>query len=364
MSTPLQRQPGRRLLAAVAATGLLAAGGARASSDYLLSTRAYDTRGPQSVCLDVFCRNVIILPPQVVTDQRSGLLSTVGAPAADVWEEVAEARSSLAGADAAARAKLGMRHGSIVAGVAASAAMSSVFHSEASARLRLAYEVTVTIAPPAGWTGGLFLPACGLQCSLAIDFLHQTSGRFSQRDDAVPGAFASFSETLRIDGSTRIAGQAHFAPDPADSRRMALTATGDWDAGDVLPPQATDTTTTIGFNHLQLLPGLTTSFQLDTGSLVPEWTGRFRLELDQAAAAGFTNPAAYRTSPTGVSADFAHTSSFGLSRAVDPTGSTDLGDASVRLQFVALPAVPEPASALLLAMGGLALGWRARRHHA
>lgn len=29
-----------------------------------------------------------------------------------------------------------------------------------------------------------------------------------------------------------------------------------------------------------------------------------------------------------------------------------------------MAAVPEPASALLLAMGGLALGWRARRHHA
>jgi len=370
MTHPTPVRPAAAGLAAALALALALAGVAgpsRADSSYSVLARSYDTRGPQKVCHDFFCSSFTIVPPQEMVDRRGGLLRAIGAPGAAPWDETVDATSSVAGVDAAARAKLGVQATGIAAGVAATASMASVFHSEAAAGLRLAYDVTVTIAPPAGWTGGLFLPACGLQCTLAIDFLHQTTGRFSHGGDAPAGAFASFSETLRVDGQTRITGKAAIAPDPTDGRRMATSTSGDWGAGDFLPSQPGSATTVLAFNHLQLLPGLVTSFALapvDPFDPAPrlEWTGTYRLELEQAAAAGFADPNAYRVGPgTSMAADFAHTSTFSVERVFDPTGAMDLGGATVSIQFVDVPAVPEPGTWLLLAAGLGLLGLRRRR---
>lgn len=355
---PLRSPATRRLATLVTLAGALAgtAGTSLADSSYSLLARSYDTRGPQTVCQDFFCQVVITVPAAEDLDRRSGQLSSVNAPGRPpLWSEVVDARSSVAGVDAAARAKVGVQATDIAAGVAATASMASVFHSEASARLRLVYDVTVTISPPTDLGGGLFLGACRQQCDLAIDFLHQTTGRFSHAGDAPTGAYASFSETLRIDGQTRISGKAAIAPDPADGRRMTTSALGDWDASGFLPAQAGGSSTVLTFNHLQPLPGLVTSFSFQPSQQLAEWTGRYRLELEQAAGAGFSDPAAYRVGPgTSMAADFAHTSTFSVGRAVDPTGLADLSAASIRVQFVEVPAVPEPGSWLLMAAG---LGW-------
>ena len=354
MSPAIARSALSGILKATAVAGLVATGTpSQADGTYDLQARSFDTRGPQKVCLDFFCHGFVIVPPADVVDPQHGSFNVIGNNQLPVREQSATAAAQVAGAAAAAHAKMRVDHHAIAAGVSASATMNGVFHSEATARLRAVYDVTVTLE--AVGVGALLIPLCGLRCDLAVDFLHQTTGRLVHTDSPAPGSFASFTERLQIDGNAQVHGTVDIRPDPADSSRMRASAAGDWQVDDFFPATTTGSATTHVFNHLHPLLHQTASFSWGGQANSVGWTGTFRITLDQLATAGFSDPQAYRVgSGTSMAADFAHTSTFSVGRLFDPTGTVDLSSASVNIQFTEVPAVPEPGTWLLLASG---LGW-------
>lgn len=371
--------------AAAVALGLLAASPAsRAASVYAATATTFDTRGPQRVCLDFFCRNFVIVPPQVETDSKSEHLSPNLQQALDegqeyliannTWYKSVDAHSRINGAEATATVRTGYENSVIKAGVAAAAGIDSVFHSQASASLSTTYAIDVVLEA-GGLSNGLVVVHGG--AVLAVDFQHQTTGRFAFNGQPVPGAQASFSETLRVAGTgaqtsrAELQGQASLTTGPVTGETPTVQASGAWSSADFYAPLLGDDEIAWTFNHFHTIAGLIARFHPQEESLNGKETdlliGRFEFTLEQLAQAGFTDPRVYRVGGgTSIAADFAHTSSFGLGRVYDPTGQFDLSGVRAVARFIetsAAPdaaALPEPAS-LGLVLAALGLGaWRRR----
>ena len=381
MPTTPSRQPVAAALTAAVALALLTASPVgRAASVYAVTATTFDTRGPQTVCQDIFCSRVIIVPPAVVTDAKSDLLSPELQDTLDdgqksvvqpsTWSKSVDAQSRLAGASGTATARIGYRNGWVNAGVGARASIDSVFHSQASASLLTTYIVDV-ILERQGLAGDLVFATGG--AVLAVDFQHQTTGRFTWSGQPVPGAQATFGETVRVAGTgaqtsrAEVQGQAAVTSGPAVGDRPTAQASGAWSPADFHAPLLGDDDIAWTFNHFHTLTGVIARFfrqdETRDGHELDVLVGRFEFTLEQQADARFTDPSIYRVGGgTSIDADFAHTSRFGLGRVYDPTGRIDLSGLRAELRFrdtAALP-VPEPAS-LGLVLAALGLGaWRRR----
>ena len=346
----------RRALAAtsVLAWGLAVHHGPVAAADGEVHARTFDTRGPQVVCNDFFCNSVTIIPPQVDLDGRSTTSLT-------------ELSASSQISSANARAQLVHReepNHDIVIGSAAEATMVSVFQSEARARLRVAYTIDVDIQLRSLIDIAVASTACRNGCPLGLDFLHQTRGSFLH-SAAVPGANARFTESLQIE-STQVAGEAFIQAGLPGSGQMVYGASGAWSAGDFLPPVtepwsggagASDPLTRRGFNHFERIPGVTAIFR-SGGSFL---TGTFHVVMEQSVEAGFGAAGAYTVTPVLIGADFAHTSTFSVQRAFDPSGQLDLSGLELSVRLTDVTSVPEPATVVLWLTGLLLLAaWRRR----
>jgi PEP-CTERM motif len=379
MHTTPSHQPAAAALAAAIALSLLAASPAsRAASVYAVTATTFDTRGPQTVCQDVFCSKVIIVPPAVVTDAKSDRLSPEMQDALDngeksliqhsTWSKSVDANSRLAGASGTATARIGYENGWVSAGVGARASIDSVFHSQANASLLTTYIVDV-ILERQGLAGDLVFANGG--AVLAVDFQHQTTGQFTWTGQPVPGAQATFGETVRVAGTgaqtsrAEMQGQASVTSGPVVGAGPTAQASGAWSPGDFHAPLLGDDDTAWTFNHFHTLPGVIARFFIQDetmdGGDIDVLVGRFEFTLEQQAGARFTDPSIYRVGGgTSIDADFAHTSRFGLGRVYDPTGRLDLSGVRAELRFRDTTAVPEPAS-LGLVLAALGLGaWRRR----
>ncbi len=361
MTRPTTRRPARAALVTAVALGLAGlAGSSHADSSYALTARTFDTRGPTRVCNDFFCNTFTIIAPQEVIDQRAG----PPVAANERWAGQDSATSAIGDAGALARVKLQAREGDIQAGAAASAGISSVFHSAASATLRTEFVVRVEID-----TDGFILQTlaqlCGRNCPLTVDFLHHTTGRFISTGDAAPGSFARFSETLRISSPREPAtddmvGEAAIVAGARSGAQPTPSATGAWSAGDFLAPQVDAQGASWQFSHFESIPRQLTEWgPSDNGELL---IGEYVVTLAQTAEAGFADPQAYRVGGgTSMAADFSHTSTFSLGRVYDPTGQIDLSGVPVTVRFIGISAVPEPGSWWLFAAGLGLGGLRLRR---
>lgn len=365
--------------AAAVALGLLAASPAsRAASVYAATATTFDTRGPQRVCQDFFCRNFVIVPPQVEADAQSGQLRPElegtlyqGQQTLirhDTWSESVSADSRIAGALARSTARIGYDDGLVLAGVGASASIDSVFHSRADARLLTTYAVDVVL-DGSGLASDLVIANGGVL--LAVDFQHQTTGRFTWTGQPVPGAQARFSETVQIartgaqTARAEVRGEASVTSGPAVGDLPTVQASGDWSTSDFFAPLISADEMAWTFNHFHTLRDVVTRFQVQEGTVdgfsADVLVGRFRFTLEQQAEAFFADPRIYRVGGgTSIEADFAHTSRFGLGGVVDPTGRFDLSGVRAEIRFLDTADVPEPAS-LGLVLAALGLGaWRRR----
>lgn len=340
------------------------AGPSRAENTYELTARSFDTREPQRLCLDFFCNTYTIIPPQEDLAVRQSAFDPITPLGFDgIWQQTVSATARISDASAVATAKLAVFQGDLAAGVAATASMSSVFHSESRAKLKTTVAVTVEL-DGTGLIGALAYSGGG--GVLAVSFLHQTTGRFMVTGTPISGSGASFSERLHVEGSsntwtTGTQGTAAIIATSAGNLPSTQT-TGAWTLSDFQAPQQTGDATAWVFNHFETLPALSTQFkpaQSSDGQRALH--GTFTMTLEQSADAAFNNPLAYRVGGgTSISADFAHTSTFSFGGIHDPTGHLDLSGVAVSLRFVEIPAVPEPGSWLLLASGMAWLGLRRR----
>ena len=338
-----------------------------ASGNYDLHAAIWDTSDPRRVCQDFFCNVFIVVPPENDVDDKAGPMPvyfnpTVSAPDAEQRSESATA--TLAGISSNASAKLGIVATTVDFGVAASASKSSVFVGEARADLRTAYFVKVELRSR-DLLGSLTAGACAGGCSLAMDFLHQTTGRFAYSGAPGAGAVASFSEVLSIDGIVQASGEAFIEADPAAGNLPSPGATGDWSAGDFLPPQSNAAGTEWTFNHFTQITDQRALFY-PSGLLDEEgnvvFSGQYLITVEQQAQAKF-GPFQYIVGTSTMSADFDDTSSFTPGRLYDPAGVLDLTGASVEVSFVSAP-VPEPETWAMFAAGLAWTGWRLRRRAA
>ncbi len=265
------------------------------------------------------------------------------------------ATATLAGISSSASAKLGIASTTVDFGVAATAAKSSVFIGEARAELRSAYFVKVELRSR-DLLGSLTAGACAGGCTLAMDFLHQTTGRFAYSGVSGAGARASFSETLSINGLAQASGESFVEAGPSAGDLPSPGAAGDWSAGDFLAPRSTAAGTEWTFNHFAQITDQRALFfpsdMLDEqGNVV--FSGQYLISVEQIAQAKF-GAFEYIVGTSTMSADFDDTSSFTPGRLYDPTGVLDLTEARVDVSFVSAVPVPEPATWAMFAAG---LGW-------
>lgn len=337
---------------------------ATASATYDLHAAAWDTSEPRRVCQDFFCNTFTLVPPERDDDDRTGALAVTFIPSIvnpDAERQSDSALATVGGVSGNASAKLAIGSPSVDFGVAASAGKSSVFSSEARAELRTAYRVLVELRTR-DLLGGLTAGACANGCTLAMDFLHQTTGRFAYSFIPGSGARASFAEVLRVDGLVRSSGEAFIAADPAAGNLPSPGATGDWTAADFLPPQSGAGGTEWSFNHFAQITDQRALFfpadQLDeNGNLV--FSGQYLITVEQQAEAGF-GVFEYIVGSATMSADFDDTSSLTPGRLYDPAGVFDLSGASVQVTFASAQPVPEPGTWAMFAAGLVWTGWRLR----
>lgn len=328
-----------------------------AAGSYDLRAATWDTSDPRRVCQDFFCNVVIVVPPESVVDAKADAMRvsfnpTIFSPDANLSES---ATATLAGISSTASAKLGIVATTVDFGVAATAAKSSVFVGEARAELRSAYFVKVELRSR-DLLGSLTAGACAGGCTLAMDFLHQTTGRFAYSGVPGVGARASFSETLSINGLVQASGESFIEAGPSAGSLPSPGAVGDWSASDFLGPQSSAAGTEWTFNHFAQITDQRTLFFPsdlldDEGNVV--FSGQYLITVEQKAQAGF-GAFEYIVGTSTMSADFDETSSFTPSRLYDPAGVLDLTDARVDVSFVSATPVPEPATWAMFAAG---LGW-------
>jgi hypothetical protein len=355
----------RHLLASAAIALLVTASGqalaqvpiSTAAGSYDLRAATWDTSDPRRVCQDFFCNVVIVVPPESVVDAQADSMRvsfnpTILSPDANLSES---ATATLAGISSNASATLGIVATTVEFGVAATAAKSSVFVGEARAELRSAYFVKVELRSR-DLLGSLTAGACAGGCTLAMDFLHQTTGRFAYSGVPGGGARASFSETLSINGLAQASGVSFIEAGPSAGSLPSPGAAGDWSAGDFLAPRSTAAGTEWTFNHFAQITDQRALFFPsdlldDEGNVV--FSGQYLITVEQKAQAGF-GAFEYIVGTSTMSADFDDTSSFTPGRLYDPTGVLDLTDARVDLSFVSAVPVPEPATWAMFAAG---LAW-------
>jgi hypothetical protein len=338
---------------------------ASAAAAYDLHAAAWDTSEPRRVCQDFFCNVSIVVPPERDVDDRVDTMSVFFSPTVvnpDAERQAESALATVGGVSGSASAKLAIEATSVDFGVAASAGKSSVFVSEARAQLQSRYMVRVELRAR-DLLGSLTAGACAGGCTLAMDFLHQTTGRFAYSFTPGAGARASFSEVLRIDGLARASGEAFIAVDPTAGNLISPGATGDWTTADFLPPQSGALGTEWTFNHFAQITDQRAIFHPSTildenGEEV--FLGQYLITVEQVAQAGF-GTFEYIVGTTTMSADFDDTSSFTPGRLYDPAGVLDLSGASVQVTFVSAEPVPEPGTWAMVAAGLGWIGWRRRR---
>lgn len=226
---------------------------------------------------------------------------------------------------------------------------------EARAELRSAYFVKVELRSR-DLLGSLTAGACAGGCTLAMDFLHQTTGRLAYSGVPGVGARASFAETLSINGLVQASGESFIEAGPPAGSLPSPGAFGDWSASDFLGPQSSAAGTEWTFNHFaQITDQRALFFPSDTldeeGNVV--FSGQYLITVEQKAQAGF-GPFEYIVGTATISADFDETSAFTPGRLYDPAGVLDLTDARVDVSFVSATPVPEPATWAMFAAG---LGW-------
>lgn len=339
-----------------------------AAATFDLHAAASDTREPQKICQDFFCSVFVMVPPETDVDDRSGALHVLFNPAIvspDLERQSVSTHAELGGSSGNAAAKLAIHPTSVDFGVAASAGKSSVFVGEARAALQTSYIVRVQLHTRE-LLGSLTVGACAGGCTLAMDFLHQTTGRFAYSYLPGAGARASFQEVLRIDGIARASGEAFIEADPSAGNQPSPGATGDWTAADFLAPQSAADRTEWTFNHFAEVTDQRALFfpsdQLDEdGNIV--FSGQYLITVEQEAQAGF-GALSYIVGTATMAADFDDTSSFTPTRLYDPTGTADLSRARVEVSFASAVPVPEPGTWAMLATGVGLTAWRLRRRSA
>jgi len=363
----------RHALVPAAISALLIAGGpalaqapiSTAAGHYDLRAATWDTSDPRRVCQDFFCHQFIIVPPESVVDAKADAMPvyfnpTIFAPDSERRSESVTA--PLAGISSNASAKLGIVATTVDFGVAASAAKSSVFVGEARAELRSAYFVKVELRSR-DLLGSLTAGACAGGCELAMDFLHQTTGRFAYSGVPGAGARASFSETLSINGLAQASGVSFIEAGPTAGSLPSPGAAGDWSTSDFLGPQSDATGTQWTFNHFAQITDQRALFfpsdRLDEeGNVV--FSGQYLITVEQQAQAGF-GAFEYIVGTSTMSADFDDTSSFTPGRLYDPAGVLDLTEARMDVSFVSAAPVPEPANWAMFAAGLGCTVWCLRR---
>lgn len=347
-------------LLAVGAPALAEVPSSSASGLTTLHAAAWDTSDPRRVCQDFFCSTFILVPPERVDRDKTTEMPVFFSPTVvqpDAERRAESVSAPLGGASGNASAKLAIGATSVDFGVAATAAKSSVFVGEARAALRTEYSVRVQLRTR-DLLGALTAAACANGCTLAMDFLHQTTGRFAYGFQPGAEARASFEEVLRIDGIVQASGEAFIAADPSAGNGLAPGATGDWSASDFILQRADSAGSEWTFNHFTQITDQRATFfpsdQLDeNGNVV--FSGRYVITVDQVAEAGFGR-FEYIVGTATLAADFDDTSSFTPGRLYDPAGVLDLSGAQVDVSFASAASVPEPSTWAMFAAGmGLAL---------
>ncbi len=347
-------------LLAMSASALAEVPISSASGFTTLHAAASDTSEPRRVCQDFFCSTFTLVPPESVVRDKATEMPVFFNPTIvqpDLERRSESVLAPLGGASGSAAAKLAIGATSVDFGVAAAAAKSSVFVGEARAALRTEYSVLVQLRTR-DLLGALTAAACANGCTLAMDFLHQTTGRFAYGSTPGADARASFEEVLRIDGAVQASGEAFIAADPATGNGLTPGATGDWSESDFILQRADAAGSEWTFNHFKQITDQRATFapadQLDEdGNVV--FSGRYVITVDQVAEAGFGN-FEYIVGTATLGADFDDTSSFTPGRLYDPTGVLDLSGAQVDVTFVSTAPVPEPSTWAMLAVGmGVAL---------
>ncbi|MBI4693039.1 MAG: hypothetical protein HY749_03380 [Gammaproteobacteria bacterium] len=287
---------------------------------------------------------------------------------------------------------VGQQNGSVVLGTEAIAKASGNLVGSAKATAAVEYRVTVMIEPGFDlthqfqqWAGTCDSGPNFDSCGLTADFLHETKGRLLYSTERSADSVARFSESLEVIGNrplqvgpqatTTAQGSVSLTFNPARALAPAITLGGDWStrnltvlpaapasqlglfpAGSVLNAEDDLNGPLSGFrfSHLALL--LDQDFDV---TVVPDphsdpspgnqlflyALGTFTLRLNQTAEASFALDS--YTDAT-LAADFSHTSSFALSRVIDPTGQFDLSAAKFTVGFTPVDAVPLPGAVWLL----------------
>ncbi|WP_150047916.1 hypothetical protein [Methylomonas rhizoryzae] len=332
---------------------VLTAQQALASTRYETYARVYDSSGPRTVCNDFFCSSTTVIPPVDIVDRHSGAEPNPSSPAGVSIHSNANAVVGLAGATATSVIyDTGLIRDAIKIGVSASSQRSGYLLGEAHARAEITFGITVEFNfPDDPFLAAHAVSHCGGGCPLAMDFQHQTTGRFSFSGVPGQGAEAYFSETLSMDSGANLSGEASIAADPLNGNSLTPGVNGLWSASDFYPPQTGTGGTELAFNHFESITNQFSIFsvnfctELNTGLCL---LGNYTVSIEQAAAAGFSGNSEYTTGG-GVTSDFAHTSEFSPVRLYDPSGLLDLSNAQVNIRFFDPAPVPLPGAFWLFA---------------
>ena len=325
---------------------------AAASTSYETYARAYDSYGPRTVCNDFFCNSTTVIQPVDNVEQHSGTAPNPSNPNGVSINSNSNASAGLAQASATSVIyDTGLTRDVIKIGASASALRSGYLLGEAHAKAKINFGVTVELTLP---TDSILLAVavshCGFGCPLAMDFQHQTTGRFSFSGNPGQGAEARFSETLRIDSGVNLTGEAFIAADPLNGNNLTPGAHGLWSASDFYPPQSNESGTELTFNHFETIPDQFSIFSVNyctegnTGFCL---LGDYTVSIEQTATAGFGSNSGYTFG--GLSADFAHTSEFSAIRLSDPSGLLELSNPQITIRYLDPAPVPLPGAFWLFA---------------
>ena len=322
---------------------------AAAATSFETYARVYDSFGPRTVCNDFFCSSTTVIPPADIDDQHSGsepnpVLAPINSNA-DAVVGFTQANATAVIYDPA------ISPAAIKIGVSASAQRSGYVVGEAHARAGITFGITIESPLNDPILTALATQLCTTGCALAMDFQHQTTGRFGF--SGVPGqdAEAHFSETLSMDSGAHLTGEAYIAADPLNGNNLTPGANGVWSVADFYPPQSIRDGTELAFNHFETISNQFSIFGIrecrgPDGDFC--LSGNYTVTIEQIATAGFGSNAQYTTFGE-VTSDFAHTSEFSAIRLYDPSGDFDLSNAQINLRFFDPAPVPLPGAFWLFA---------------
>lgn len=301
--------------------------------------------------------NVVDAPPPLTTNQLSA-----NHPLA--VDAVARDPETGGGGTASARGRQ-IAHDNIndyvEFGVAAAARSQGNRVGSARASVFIDFEITVEIQMPGTLSDPIYGPLVTFclvnnSCDLSVDFLHQTTGRFSYSSFLTSDAGAQFSESVSINGRGSAGVATVSGTQRAGSDPIAIGVGGAWQLDDFLPDTGAPGEGALVFNHFAFIDGVQRRFE--PANKVRAYTAIYIVEIAQEAIAGFgSSDYAFGS----VAADFAHTSRFSVTGIHDPVSGLDLSGLDVKLSFRDLTTVPLPAPIGLLAPALLGLAACARR---